>query len=344
MLNVSKPPLRSYSRLLNRLGWSLVLFFILFFFMNKVVESVFVNVAPTPTARAWYGLLTSVAYAVPFLLSGLIFSIMSKREEGKQGDSLACPQPRRDRILLPPAFPLLVLAGLGLNLIASELNYYICRFIGYIPESSADVYYDAPGAVILYMASAVAPAFAEEYLFRGVVYGNLRPYGKWQAVLISAMTFSLMHQNPAQLIYTFVCGVVMAFMYEWTGSMWCGVIFHLFNNEIGVIAESLMYGSYGESAYDLISLWNMSILLLGVISAAILAIYAVRYKKEQKNTPKGIFGRQIPDDRPVAEMWDAPMEGRNVRFGIRSAGMMTFIISSVAVILLKYLAVLAMNA
>jgi phosphoglycerol transferase MdoB-like AlkP superfamily enzyme len=132
--------------------------------------------------------------------------------------------------------------------------------------------YDDPAVVIMYMTSALAPAFAEEFLFRGGFYTNLRPYGRTQAIILSALLFALMHQNIAQLFYTFVGGVAMAVMYELTGSIWCSVIYHMLNNQLAIVNEVLYYGKFGEAVEPLLSWLDIVIFILGILSAVILSV------------------------------------------------------------------------
>ncbi len=339
------PPAQAYRRMLNRMGWSLLIFFALFSATNTAAE-VIVLILPMdniPT-RILYGIAASVAYIVPFFAAGMIFSCLSRRKKRKLFSSVAPARPVDDRIILPAAFPLLVLAGLSLNLVAAELNFYFCQLVGYSVESDP-IYYDTADAVILYMTTAIAPAFAEEFLFRGVIFANLRPFGKWQAVIISALTFSLMHQNLSQLFYTFVCGIIMALMYEWTGSIWCGVFFHLFNNQIAVLSEALVYGAYGETAYYAILVWNAVIVLLGAVSAVILTVYAIRKRRLKRasiSADPSIFGASA--DRTTApEAWDRPLDARGIRRGLCSPGMLLFILFSVITIIGMYILVLVGN-
>ncbi len=346
MYTVSAPPAQTYRRMLNRMGWSLLIFFGLFTATNLLVELP-AAIIPMDSifARCLYGVTSTVAYAAPFLIAGFLFYRMSGREKGKFLAPTAV-RPVDDRLILPAMFPLLVLVGLSANQVAAELNFRVCEWIGFdFSIYDTAVYYDSADTVILYMTTAIAPAFAEEFLFRGVVFANLRPYGKWQAVFISALTFALMHQNPAQLFYTFVCGILLALMYEWTGSMWCGVIFHLLNNQISVLSEALIYGAYGENAYYITLIWNGVVVILGVIAAVILAVYATRRRREARarvSANPGIFGAS--DDRTATvEVWDRPLDGRSVRRGIRSPGMLIFIIVSAVTIVGTYLMSLAGN-
>ncbi len=344
MLTASTPPPRAYTRLLSRLGWSLLLLELLFRVSTSLVSDIFEALPSTIITRALYGLSATVAYSLPFVLTAWFFKLLSRRGAGKHDTALLLPRRPKDRMLLPAYFPLLVLAGLAVNLIASEINYYLCLAAGYSTAGLYDpVHYDTPAAFILYMTTALAPAFAEEYLFRGVVYENLRPFGKWQAIIISAMTFSLMHQNVAQLLYTFVCGIVLALMFEWTGSIWCGVFFHLFNNELSVLTESLVFGAYGEGSYRVILIWNAVVVCIGLACAAIWIVHAVKHRSQQQHTADvspGIFG--VHEDPVVQgpELWDTRPSARSIRRALRNPGMMTYIVYSLAAVVIDYLMVL----
>ncbi len=348
MYTVSTPPAQAYRRMMSRLGWALLLFFGLFTVSTYAVEVVFLFLPSNSMAvRAAYGVFSTVGYAAPFLLSGLFFNILSRKEKGKLDSPFAAARPVNDRLILPPLFPLLIIAGLGLNLVVAQLNFYLCELIGFTSLIEADpVYYDSAASIILYMTTAIAPAFAEEFLFRGVIYGNLRPYGKWQAILISAMAFAFMHQNLGQLLYTFVGGIVMALMYEWTGSIWCGVIYHLFNNQFSVLSESLANGAYGQGAYAALGMWDLMMILLAIVSIVILAIYLPRRKRQLRKQAidnPSIFGSNCPTEEGSIEVFDTPLDARSVRRGLRSPGMMVFMIYSAVSIFGTYFLVLLAN-
>lgn len=74
----------------------------------------------------------------------------------------------------------------------------------------------------------VAPV-AEEVLFRGLIQGTVRPYGKKISIFISALLFGLFHGNPVQTPFAFVLGLILGYVAEEYGLMWC-VVLHGFNN------------------------------------------------------------------------------------------------------------------
>ena len=76
----------------------------------------------------------------------------------------------------------------------------------------------------------VLPAITEELIYRGIIFNGLKKWGKWPAILLSALAFSLMHGNFAQLPYTFILGIILGFIVWQTGALWLSMITHFFNN------------------------------------------------------------------------------------------------------------------
>ncbi len=285
MLTSNTPNTRTYARIVNRMGWALTLFFAIFLTLNVITLTFFDDVTLGGGSKGEilaYSLINAIGYMAPFFIAGVIFYGFCKREETMR--------PRLE-LHLPKVFPLLILAGLCINTAAAYLNSIFCTFIGYtIPEELLGGRYDSPGAIIMYMGVSLAPAFAEEFLFRGVVYGNLRPYGRTQALLLSSLAFAFMHQNIGQLFYTFVCGIVLALMYEYTGSIWCSIFFHLFNNELSVLTEVLYYSVLGDGGMPFLQLWDILIFGLGLAAICFLFLYDRRRRAASGQKTGRYFG------------------------------------------------------
>ena len=333
MLTPQTPPSKTYLRTLNLMGWSLVIFFALFTELSTLELLLSEYLAGT-VGTAVSGILSSVIYMAPFILGGVMFYLFTKNMP---------TQPIRYTIQLSPVFPLLILGGLAVITAAAYVNSWFCGLIGYEipPELIAPTGYDDASAVIMYMTIGLAPAFAEEFLFRGVIYGNLRVYGKTQAILISSLLFALMHQNIGQFFYTFVGGIAMALMYELTGSIWCSIFYHLLNNELSVLTEVLYYGKFGEAISPLLTLWDIVVLVLGTASIVILIFYYRRKAKENtKSGDRSILGAQ---GSMIPNAYDEPVSASTVFRGIRTPGMITFAALSVASALLTYLAIMFLD-
>jgi membrane protease YdiL (CAAX protease family) len=88
--------------------------------------------------------------------------------------------------------------------------------------------------VFLAIYAATVSAFLEEIIFRGLLIKTLKDY-KLPLLLIyiiSAATFSAIHwcSGDPKLIYTFLAGLVLCFLYLWRGRVLDAVIFHFLLN------------------------------------------------------------------------------------------------------------------
>ncbi len=77
---------------------------------------------------------------------------------------------------------------------------------------------------------------AEEVFFRGFFYGGLRSrMPVWAAALASGAFFGVIHittGNLAVVVQLTVLGIVLALLYERTGSLWPPIAVHLVNNAL----------------------------------------------------------------------------------------------------------------
>ena len=101
----------------------------------------------------------------------------------------------------------------------------------------------APGSTVLIVVF-LAP-LVEELLFRGYVFGNLKEYSRAAAYLASCLLFALLHvwQYAAAAwdfgyllaaVQYLVPGLVLAWTYERSGSLWGSVLLHCAVNGLAV--------------------------------------------------------------------------------------------------------------
>ncbi len=331
MLSPNQPSSAAYRRALNLIGWSLVIFLGLFSTITTMDQLFFAEILQGTVGISLQGVISAACYMAPFILGGAMYYIFNKTTP---------TQPIRYGLKLPAVTPLLILAGLAVITASAYVNSWLCDLIGYeIPlELISPQDYSNPSVVIMYMTTALAPAFAEEFLFRGVIYGNLRPFGKTQAILISSVLFALMHQNIGQFFYTFVGGVAMAIMYELTGSIWCSILYHMFNNELAVLTEVLYYGRFGDAVEPLLMLWDTIVLVLGSISILILIFYYKRKASEAKSvTDPSVLGGQGTENIAV---YDTSVDRTTVIRGLKAPGMIVFVALALASAVGTYLMIL----
>lgn len=132
---------------------------------------------------------------------------------------------------------------------------------------------------------AVMPAFVEEFVFRGVLYGTYRRGRKWLAILVSAFLFGCMHMNFNQFLYAFALGIYMAFLVEATGSILSSMLAHFVINftsvamsyglmwleEMGMNLEAQMSAQSGNFLQTMDGS-SLLIMLIGVAMWSVVAI------------------------------------------------------------------------
>ena len=113
----------------------------------------------------------------------------------------------------------------------------------------------------------IAPALAEEILFRGVILGRLKKVMPvWSAVIVSSLAFALVHGNPLWIAYTFVMGLLVAMIDVKYDSIVPGMIMHFMFNLYGCLAATLTLPLIVYIGYILIGAGIFVMLLSGGIS------------------------------------------------------------------------------
>ncbi len=96
------------------------------------------------------------------------------------------------------------------------------------------------GFLVATLLMAVLPAFAEEFLFRGTLFGTYKRSKMLPAVFLSAFLFGCMHMNFNQFLYAFVLGIYLAFLVEATGSILSSMLAHFTINFTSVLVSFLL--------------------------------------------------------------------------------------------------------
>lgn len=131
-----------------------------------------------------------------------------------------------------------LLAGLGITAGIAVNNLLILsnlRLISQNYQSTSAALYSAPLAVQLAGLGIIVPVL-EELLYRGVLYQRMKDMvaGK-KAVVFSALLFGLVHGNLVQLVYAFLFGLLLCYVYDRYGSLKAPVILHCTANLVSVV-------------------------------------------------------------------------------------------------------------
>ncbi len=93
---------------------------------------------------------------------------------------------------------------------------------------------------MLVVAGFIVP-LAEELFFRGVLYQALRKhFGVWIGIFVSSIIFGALHGDISIAGATFVMGLVLAYFFEYSGSIWPSVLIHALNNSLKLAVIYIM--------------------------------------------------------------------------------------------------------
>jgi len=95
---------------------------------------------------------------------------------------------------------------------------------------------------------AIIPALGEELLFRGYLQQRMTHWlGKPHvAIIITAILFSAIHMQFQGFLPRFALGLLLGYLFYWSGSLWLPIIAHLLNNAMAV---TFAYPTFSDYAY-----------------------------------------------------------------------------------------------
>ena len=204
-------------------------------------------------------------------LSAAFFFIRSLAAGGPLAVRIRLHMPRTPQLwLFVPVF-------LGISLLGDLLTSILQRFLAAHTRYSAPEAVHLPdsgGALLLYFAGmCVVPAVFEELLVRGAWQQMLSRWGAWFSIVVSSVTFALMHGDAAQMPAVFVQSVMMGLAAHCTGTLSVGIVLHFANN---MMAFCFLYAS---QAMDGVSALAMTAYLVVVFLLAAAGCAAVIYRQ-----------------------------------------------------------------
>lgn len=93
---------------------------------------------------------------------------------------------------------------------------------------------------ILLITGAILTPLSEEFVFRGVIANALNRYGPWAGIVGSAAIFGVVHGFTVILLDAFMVGVLVAYLFRKTGSIWPGVVVHIVYNGLNLLYYSTL--------------------------------------------------------------------------------------------------------
>ena len=149
----------------------------------------------------------------------------------------------------------------------------------------------------LFVTVALTPALFEELLFRGYLLRQTeRRFGPRAAIVGVGVAFGLYHLSVAQAVPLSVLGVYLCFVVWATGSVWTGVLVHLLNNGVAVVAAGVARNTPGfdpDAVGELGGPWYVAAGLAVAGGVAVVAVGRLLLARREAATG----GR--PDAAPV---------------------------------------------
>ena len=129
---------------------------------------------------------------------------------------------------------------------ASVFMFCASVLIGLKTSGSSGAYYadlseiTLPGILYVILIYCLLPAVTEEIAFRSVIYGEYRKHGIFGAVILSSVLFALVHFSLSSFLSYFLCGAVLALIYEVTRSVFASMLTHFLYNLMSVFSQKIL--------------------------------------------------------------------------------------------------------
>ena len=176
--------------------------------------------------------------SIVFIIGGIVFLLVPifyvKVRDYNAIQLFRLHVPHREILLL--SLPL----GLSLGVLTDEIDRIVQIFLPtpeiflqYLDSLKADSSLDW---ILLIFGAVVIASVSEEILFRGFLQVSLERKGDMtRAVILSSVTWTIIHVNPYWAIQIFITGVIIGFLAWRTNSVFPSMIVHGTNNFLSLL-------------------------------------------------------------------------------------------------------------
>ena len=141
-------------------------------------------------------------------------------------------------------------------------------------------------SIIFVLYLGVMAPVVEEFIFRGFIGYRLERYGKVFTILFTALIFSLFHANITQEVFTFMAGIVFAYVAIEYGFQWA-VVVHMMNNFLfAVVLDIYLAQMIDFGNFSLVQLLD----LIGFVVLVFVIILKWKDIKEYLDVNRGFHG------------------------------------------------------
>ena len=169
-----------------------------------------------------------------------------------------------------------ILIGLALTILSDELDRIINIFYP-LPDWLTEQMEPLKAAnsfelILIILGAVFVAAIAEEGLFRGFLQYSLEKRGDvTRAVILSSLSWTMIHMNLYWAIQLFLMGIVIGYMAWRTNSVFPAIIIHGVNNLVGVIFLNFDFDPYMQW-YE----WNDHVSPIVIVISAAILFFSIR--------------------------------------------------------------------
>lgn len=145
--------------------------------------------------------------------------------------------------------------------------------------------------VNLIMIAGLA-AIGEELIFRGIL---VRLFGEWTknihlAVILPAILFSALHLQFYGFFGRLLLGVILGYLFVWSGSLWIPIMVHFINNAMAVILSFLDQRGVISADLETFGSSDHAVVIIASLFLVIFTLGLIHYYE------KGYFKKKTPDE------------------------------------------------
>ena len=245
-------------------------------------------------------LITMISgYFIAVPISLLVLNNPKFRDVPLKGLQFFTPEEKAQKKTLSPAefgsfllfmFPLGIVGSLIGNLLALGMTAITGHTVNDVLTNTLT---GLSTPMVFILSVVMAPIF-EEIMFRYAVIGYCKRFGEWNAIIVSALIFGLIHTNVFQFFYAFALGIVFGYVFIYTGRLIYSIIMHVTFNFFGafvpiLIDPELSPSSMGSMVYSVIQY------VVAIIGLIMLILY-VQKGNLLENSPEAPIQGKISKD------------------------------------------------
>jgi membrane protease YdiL (CAAX protease family) len=129
---------------------------------------------------------------------------------------------------------------------------------------------------------AIIPALGEEMFFRGIIQKKLKNIlrNPHVAILITSFIFSAIHMQFFGFLPRFFLGVILGYLFYYSGNLWMSVIAHFANNALAVFLAYFYSEKINE---DISQLENPEISMIQATIFLLIVLFFIYLYKQINN-------------------------------------------------------------